>query len=106
MPLSIEVLSDRAEIDTLWLGRAMALQAAVARRTGDQVGADRLLARAEQVLDRIGTPARARPTCSRRFPSRRPRRRRPHAGDDRRRPAQGLPHRLGALPAELRMGRQ
>jgi class 3 adenylate cyclase/tetratricopeptide (TPR) repeat protein len=46
---------------TVWLGRALALQAAVARRTGDRAGADRLLAEAGKVLDRIGTPARSRP---------------------------------------------
>jgi class 3 adenylate cyclase/tetratricopeptide (TPR) repeat protein len=46
---------------TVWLGRAMALQAAVAHRTGDQGAADRLLAQAGEVLDRIGTPARSRP---------------------------------------------
>jgi hypothetical protein len=39
----------------------LALQAAVARRTGDRAGADRLLAQAGEVLDRIGTPARSRP---------------------------------------------
>jgi hypothetical protein len=37
---------------TVWLGRAMALQA----------GADRLLTQAGEVLDRIGTPVRSRPT--------------------------------------------
>jgi class 3 adenylate cyclase/tetratricopeptide (TPR) repeat protein len=46
---------------TVWLGRAMALQAEAARRTGDQAGADRLLTQAGEVLDRIGTPARSRP---------------------------------------------
>jgi hypothetical protein len=46
---------------TVWLGRAMALQAEAARRTGDHAGADRLLTQAGQVLDRIGTPARSRP---------------------------------------------
>ena len=40
----------------------MALQAAATDRTGDQAGADRLLAQAGEVLDRIGTPARSRPT--------------------------------------------
>jgi hypothetical protein len=40
----------------------MALQAGAARRTGDQAGADRLLTQAGEVLDRIGTPVRSRPT--------------------------------------------
>jgi hypothetical protein len=47
---------------TVWLGRAMAFQAVVAYRTGDQPGADRLLTQAGEVLDRIGTPAGSRPT--------------------------------------------
>jgi tetratricopeptide (TPR) repeat protein len=46
---------------TVWLGRALALQAAAARRAGAHPDADQLLARAGDVLDRVRTPARARP---------------------------------------------
>jgi len=45
---------------TVWLGRALALQAATSRRAGDDRSAERLLARAGNVLDRIKTPARHR----------------------------------------------
>jgi len=47
---------------TVWLGRALSLQAAAARRAADRPAADRLLAQAGEVLDRLKTPAKARPT--------------------------------------------
>jgi hypothetical protein len=47
---------------TVWLGRALSLQGAAARRAGDRPAADRLLAQAGEVLDRLKTPAKARPT--------------------------------------------
>jgi class 3 adenylate cyclase/tetratricopeptide (TPR) repeat protein len=47
---------------TVWLGRALSLQAAAARRSGDHPGAEQLLAGATEVLDRVRTPARSRPT--------------------------------------------
>jgi hypothetical protein len=47
---------------TVWLGRALSLQAATARRAGDRPAADRLLAQAGEVLDHLRTPAQARPT--------------------------------------------
>jgi class 3 adenylate cyclase/tetratricopeptide (TPR) repeat protein len=47
---------------TVWLGRALSLQAAAARRAGDQPAADRLLAQAGEVLDRLKIPAQTRPT--------------------------------------------
>jgi len=47
---------------TVWLGRALSLQAAAARRAGDRPAADRLLAQAGEVLDGLKTPAQARPT--------------------------------------------
>jgi hypothetical protein len=47
---------------TVWLGRALSLQAAAARRAGDQPAADRLLAKAGAVLDRLKIPAQTRPT--------------------------------------------
>jgi hypothetical protein len=47
---------------TVWLGRALSLQAAAARRAGDRPAADRLLAQAGEILDRLKTPAKARPT--------------------------------------------
>jgi len=47
---------------TVWLGRALSLQAAAARRGGDRPAADRLLAQAGEVLDGLKTPAQARPT--------------------------------------------
>jgi hypothetical protein len=47
---------------TVWLARALSLQAAATRRAGDPPAADRLLAHAGEVLDRLRTPAHARPT--------------------------------------------
>jgi hypothetical protein len=46
---------------TVWLARALPLQSAAARRMADQPTADRLLTRADDVLDRLKTPAHARP---------------------------------------------
>lgn len=46
---------------TVWLARALSLQSAAARRMADQPTADRLLTRADDVLDRLKTPAHARP---------------------------------------------
>jgi class 3 adenylate cyclase/tetratricopeptide (TPR) repeat protein len=47
---------------TVWLARALSLQSAAARRMADRLTADRLLTRADDVLDRLRTPAHARPT--------------------------------------------
>ena len=47
---------------TVWLGRALSLQSAATRRAGDRPAADRLLAQAGEVLDRLKIPAQARPT--------------------------------------------
>jgi hypothetical protein len=46
---------------TVWLGRAISLEAAAARLAGDRPAADRLLAQAGEVLDRLRIPAQARP---------------------------------------------
>jgi tetratricopeptide (TPR) repeat protein len=46
---------------TVWLARALSLQATAARRGGDVSDADRLLARAGEVMDRVKTPVRSRP---------------------------------------------
>jgi class 3 adenylate cyclase len=45
---------------TVWLGRALSLQAEAVRRSGDHRRAARLQARTANVLDRIKTPARHR----------------------------------------------
>lgn len=46
---------------TVWLGRALSLQAEAVRRAGDLGRAGRLRSRTGNVLDRIKTPARHRP---------------------------------------------
>jgi len=46
---------------TVWLGRALSLQAEAARRSGDHRRAARLQSRTTNILDRIKTPARHRP---------------------------------------------
>ncbi len=43
---------------TVWLARALALQAEALRREGDRRGASQAIARARRVLDRLQTPAR------------------------------------------------
>ncbi|HET7517340.1 MAG TPA: hypothetical protein VFN05_06535, partial [Actinomycetes bacterium] len=47
---------------TVWLGRALSLQAAAARHAGDHPAADRLLTQASELLDRLKAPAHARPS--------------------------------------------
>jgi hypothetical protein len=47
---------------TVWLARALSLQSAAARRMADQPTAEGLLTQADDVLDRLKTPAHARPT--------------------------------------------
>jgi len=47
---------------TVWLGRALSLQSAAARRMADQPTAEGLLTQADDVLDRLKTPPHARPT--------------------------------------------
>jgi tetratricopeptide (TPR) repeat protein len=47
---------------TVWLGRALSLQATAARHAGDHPAADRLLTQASELLDRLKAPAHARPT--------------------------------------------
>jgi class 3 adenylate cyclase/tetratricopeptide (TPR) repeat protein len=47
---------------TVWLGRALSLQATAARRANDRPAADRLPAQAGEILDRLKVPAHARPT--------------------------------------------
>jgi hypothetical protein len=47
---------------TVWLARALSLQAAAAVRAGDRPAADHLLAQAAEVFDQLKTPAYARPT--------------------------------------------
>ena len=46
---------------TVWLGRALSLQAEALRRSGGHRRAARLDSRATNVMDRIKTPARHRP---------------------------------------------
>jgi hypothetical protein len=47
---------------TVWLARALSLQATAARQTGDHPTADRLSTGASEVLDQLKAPAHARPT--------------------------------------------
>ena len=47
---------------TVWLGRALSLQATAARQAGDHPAAGRLLTQASEVLDQLKVPVHARPT--------------------------------------------
>ena len=47
---------------TVWLARALSLQATATRHSADRPTADRLLAQADNVLNRLRVPASARPT--------------------------------------------
>jgi hypothetical protein len=62
---------------TVWLARALSLQAAAAVRAGDHAAADHLLTQAAEVLDQLKTPSYARgsvltPLGERRTPRERP----------------------------------